>query len=170
MDLSKIKGLAPVVDRAVDVVVFQPDEPQRRAKSNFWAHFATTDTLPPDHVSLATALKFGGDRRISQWWDLPGFQDWFSNKDEFRQRVEFLADLALDELYGIIKDKEFNGSAKVAAIKMLMEMGKKLSSKSADKDQYLDEKVSQMSKEELEKFIRSRTAKLLQPEQDKDNS
>lgn len=169
MDLSKLKNLSPILDKAVDLSVFKPDEDQRRAKSNFWSFFASGDILPPADISKSVALRYGGDRRVSSWWDLEGFQDWFSNKDEFRQRIEFLADLALDELQLLIRDRQTNGSAKVAAIKLIMEAGKKVSNK-GESEKYLDDLVTKMNKQELEKFIRTRTAKLISPTSDDDES
>lgn len=158
MDLTRIRNQ---LGKATDVVSFSPTEPQRRAKSNFWSFFASGEALPPNNVDLATAVKYAGDKRVSEWWALEGFADWFSNKDEFRQRVEFLADLALDELYHLIRDPETQATAKVAAIRMIMDVGKKVSQKASTEETVVGEKITKMNKEELEAYIRDKMDKLL---------
>ena len=158
MDLTRIRNQ---LGKATDVVSFSPTEPQRRAKSNFWSFFASGEALPPTSVDLATAVKYAGDKRVSEWWALEGFADWFSNKDEFRQRVEFLADLALDELYHLIRDPETQATAKVAAIRMIMDVGKKVSQKASTEETVVGEKITKMNKEELEAYIRDKMDKLL---------
>jgi len=158
MDLTRLRNQ---LGKAADVVSFSPTEAQRRAKSNFWSFFASGEAFPPTSVDLATAVKYAGDKRVSEWWALEGFADWFSNKDEFRQRVEFLADLALDELYHLIRDPETQATAKVAAIRMIMDVGKKVSQKASTEETVVGEKITKMNKEELEAYIRDKMDKLL---------
>jgi hypothetical protein len=164
LDLSKISNISPVIDKAIDLSVFRPSEDQRRAKSNFWSFFMSGDTLPPDVISLSIAAKYGCDRRMSDWWEEEGFQDWFGNKDEFRQRIELLADLALDELQKIIRDPASGGSARVSAIKLIMEASGKISKKA---DSPSEDPLDNMSREELQKFIKTRTARLIQSDEEK---
>ena len=83
-----------------------------------------------------------------------------SNKDEFKQRIEFLADLALDQLYGMIKDPETGAASKVAAIRMIMDVGQKMAAK-APKEDPIETKIAKMSKAELEAFIKAGVAKLI---------
>jgi hypothetical protein len=157
MDLTRIRNQ---LGKATDVVSFSPTAAQRRAKSNFWSFFASCEALPPDQVDLLIATKYAGDKRISEWWALEGFADWFANKDEFRQRVEFLADLALDELYHLIRDPETQATAKVAAIRMIMDVGKKVSQKAPTEESVAGEKIASMDKKQLEEYIKSRLTRL----------
>lgn len=157
MDLTRLRNQ---LGKAADVVSFSPTEAQRRAKSNFWSFFASGEALPPTQVDLALATKYAGDKRITEWWSLEGFADWFSNKDEFRQRVEFLADLALDELYHLIRDPETQATAKVAAIRMIMDVGKKVAQKAPTEESAVGEKIASMDKKQLEEYIKSRLTKL----------
>lgn len=158
MDINKLKQ---AVTRAVDVVAFQPSDAQRRAKSNFWSFFAAGNALPPTDVDLAMASKYAGDKRIEEWWKLDGFPSWFSNKDEFRQKVEFMADVVLDEFFSMIRNPGTQATAKVAAGKVILEAAKKLNQKAPSEDAQVSEKIAKMSKEELEAYIRSRMDKLL---------
>lgn len=157
MDLTRIRNQ---LGKATDVVSFSPTEPQRRAKSNFWSFFASGEALPPTQVDLAIATKYAGDKRITEWWQLEGFAEWFANKDEFRQRVEFLADLALDELYQLIRNPETQATAKVAAIRMIMDVGKKVAQKSPSEESAVSEKIASMDKKQLEEYIKSRLTRL----------
>jgi hypothetical protein len=157
VDLTRLRNQ---LGKAVDVVSFTPTEVQRRAKSNFWSFFASGEALPPTQVDLAIATKYAGDKRITEWWQLEGFPEWFANRDEFRQRVEFLADLALDELYHLIRDPETQATAKVAAIRMIMDVGKKLSQKSPNEDDSVAGKIAEMNQKQLEEYIKSRLTKL----------
>lgn len=167
MDLTRLKSQ---LGKAGDIASFQPTEAQREAKARFWSYFASGDVLPPSDVSLAIASKYGSDKRISEWWNLQGFPEWFANKDEFRQRVEFLANLALDELYQMIRNPGTQATAKVAAIRMIMDVGKKISQKAPTEETAVSEKIASMGKDELEAYIRSMQTKLkLDEESDSDS-
>lgn len=157
MDLTKLHAS---LSKAADVVSFSPSEAQRRAKSNFWSYFASGEALPPTHVDLAIATKYAGDKRIGDWWQLEGFAEWFANKDEFRQRVEFLADLALDELYQLIRNPGTQATAKVAAIRMIMDVGKKVAQKAPNEESAAGEKIASMDKKQLEEYIKSKLTRL----------
>lgn len=153
---SKLKELSARAEKAVDLVTFSPDDAHRRARSNFWSHFSEPGSLPPDSIDLATALRYSGDSRVSEWWSLPGFQDWFSNRQDFRQKVEVLAELALDELRKLMVDPSINPSARVAALGMVLKLGKKLDSGNTSESTSGDSKIDKMNKAELEEYIRGR--------------
>jgi hypothetical protein len=157
MDINRIRQ---VLTKVQDVTEFTPTEAHRMAKSRFWSFFSSGDSLPPPTVTIDLAAKHAGDRRILDWWNLDGFSSWFSNKDDFRQRVEFLADLALDQLYVLLKSPETAAPAKVAAIRMIMDVGQKIASK-APKEESPDDKISRMTKPELEAYIKDRVTRLM---------
>lgn len=167
MNISKLKQ--KILDQAVDVVAFQASDAQKRAKSNFWSFFASGDALPPTDVDLATASRYAGDRRISEWWTLQGFPEWFANKDEFRQKVEFMAGVVLDEFFSLIRSPDTQATAKVAAGKVILEAAKKLNNKPASEESQVSDQIAKMSKDELEAFIRNRMDKLL-PDESEDGS
>lgn len=133
---------------------FLPTNPQKRAKSAFWTHFSTAGegSLTPT-PSLATALRFGQDNRIQAWWDQAGFQDWFWNRDEFRQRMEYLANLAVDELEEILLSKQVATSDKLNAIKMVMQVSQKTTPVRAEES--LPDLIGKMNRVQLEEYIRS---------------
>lgn len=153
--------VATVLELANSELTYLPTPEMRRAKGAFWARFNDNPICDPEDISLATAMRFSPDNRLSKWWALPGFRDWYRNRDEFRQRMEYLAQLALDTLETILVDPLAQGSAKVNAAKLIMEVARKMPAKS-QAEQFMDEKISQMSRPQLEEYIK-KSVKLLQP-------
>jgi hypothetical protein len=146
--------LARILDTARDVVSFQPTPEQRRARANFWAHFSEGGTLLPSRPDLAIALRFAGDRRIQQWWSLPGFQDWFLNREEFKQRVEALADMALDELESLVSSRTILPSDKLRAIELSLKYASKARTEDTE-ERLADERIGKMTRIQLEEYIRN---------------
>lgn len=139
---------------------FQPTDAHRRAKSAFWAHYFSTGSLPPTDINLATAAELSGfSTELQEWWPIEGFQEWFSNGEEFRQRVEYLSNAALDVLQEILYDRAARTSDKLQAAKMALEIAAKFP-KSTPKEQFADEAIGEMTAKELEEFI-SRKLKVL---------
>ncbi len=159
MAIDKVTAatLTRLLEATRDVVMFQPDPNQRRAKSNYWTHFAGSGTEVAPAPNLATALQFGADRRISAWWDLPGFQDWFLNRDEFRQRLEYLSAVGLDALESILTGRMSSDSDKLNAIKLIMAVSKP---GQPDSEQMADAAIGKMTRQQLQEYI-SRNMKLV---------
>lgn len=149
-----------ILELAANELTYLPTPEQRKAKSAFWARFNENPMCEPEDISLSIATRFAGDGRLSRWWSQDGFKEWFRNRDEFRQRLEYLVNLSLDRLESILADPKSNPSAQVNASKLLMEAARKMPSKHAV-EQYLDEKIAQMDKKQLEEFIRAKTPKLV---------
>lgn len=156
---SSDKILLKLLSDVADVVEFTPTQDHRRAKSNFWLSVVEQGiSLPSPDPDLATVAQFAGDRRIAQWWDIPGFQDWFLNRQEFRQRVDAMSQLALDEMERIlISTDPKTATAKVAVIRMALEASGKLAEANKSREvETTDEKIAKMTQKELEEFIRNR--------------
>lgn len=131
---------------------FSPTDAHRRAKSAFWGHFFQSGDLPPAQLDPATAARYSGFGEVVEWWNIAGFKEWFSNGEEFRQRVEYISNLALDTLHTVLQDTSARTGDKLAAAKMALEIAAKFP-KSAPKDQFADEKIAEMGRKELEEFI-----------------
>lgn len=154
--------LLSLVNESTDVLVYKPTADQRRAKSAFWSHFTGEGaTQVPTVPTLASALSLGGDRRISDWWKDQSFIDWFSNSDEFRQRLEYLTTLALDAAEDILTSKDAPAAAKVNMAKLVMEAAGK-GAKDTAKEKYADERIAQMDRMQLEEYIR-KSMRILPP-------
>lgn len=155
------KGFIRAVNEVADDLVFLPSPEQRRVKSAFWASVADNPMLDPagGTITVSQATRITGEGRLSRWWKLPGFEQWFLNKDEFRQRVEYLANLALDVAEEILLDRSAHPSARVNMTKLIVEVANKIPSRAAQKDEnrYLDAQIAKMSRDELAEFIDKNT-------------
>lgn len=159
-DSVKASILSQLSSVARDLTVFGNPLPEhRKAKATFWSYFMGNELPAPEAVDLALARRHCGDSRITNWWTYPGFEDWFCNSEEFKQRIEFLAHLALDNIEDILRDKQANSTAKINAVKLVMEIGNKLPGKQ-QQDKYADEKIAEMNKDQLEEFIRKNLRRL----------
>ncbi len=158
-----MSGIASGPASAAVHLQFRPSEAQVKAKTAFWSYFLSEASLyPPEDVDGAVAAKFASDRRVEQWWSTPEFREWFLNRDEFRQQVEFLASLALTELQQIITDESASSAARVTAIKLVMDLANKMPKKVEARELTPEEKlISEMSKEKLQEFIKTNTVKLI---------
>lgn len=134
-------------------IVFLPSPAQRKTKAAFWTVLNDNPIADKDHITMASVVHVTGDTRVHKWWGQEGFQEWFCNKDEFRQRLEYLAHLALDTVEEVLLDGEANANARMNAAKLMLEAARKMPDKNA-KEQYLDESIHKMSKKELESYIK----------------
>ena len=147
-----LKDINKILAAASTDLTFAPTPDMRRAKAAFWSRFADAPTsLSSDPVTLASAQQFGADKRLSKWWTLPGFAEWFQNKEEFRERLEYLADIALDSLEQVLTDPDSNPSAKVASAKLVLEAAAKMPKKEAETP---TTRLEAMSRTELEDYVR----------------
>lgn len=155
------------VQRAISLVtgtetgaltIFSPLPEQRKAKATFWSYFATDIDAPlPDEISVEQAVKFSLDVRVEAWWNSRDFRNWFINRDEFRQRLEYLTHLALDAAEEILGSKTASPQAKVNMAKLVIEAANKMpsrqSGKSGNSEGAIDEKLAGMDKLQLEDYI-----------------
>lgn len=146
-----LKDINKILAAAQTDLVFAPTPDMRRAKAAFWHRFADAPALDSGPVTLAAAQQIGADKRLSKWWSLPGFAEWFQNKEEFRERLEYLADIALDSLEQVLTDPDSNPSAKVASAKLVLEAASKMPKKDAEAPA---SRLETMSRGELEDYVR----------------
>lgn len=154
-----LKDINKILAAAQTDLVFAPTPDMRRAKAAFWSKFADAPMVASDSLTLASVQQVSSDRRLSKWWTLPGFAEWFQNKEEFRERLEYLADIALDSLEQVLTDPDANPSAKVASAKLVLEAASKMPKKEADAPA---SRLETMSRGELEEYVR-RNLKYLAP-------
>jgi len=158
------KALSAVIDDT-----FLPNPKQRQSKSTFWAMYAENPLFSPDSISMEEAYRVTKIPSIKRWWNLPGFKDWFLNKDEYRQRLEYLAHLALDTAEEILLDRDTQASARVNMAKLIIEAANKMPNKYA-KQQYLDETISKMEPKQLEEYISRMTQSFIEGPKGNDES
>lgn len=121
------------LDTLLGEISFSPSAEQRQCKAAFWARLEENPICSPDSVTLAAASQLTGEGQLSRWWSIAGFSDWFANKNEFRERIEYLAGRSLDIAEEIIEDVNANPSARVNMIKLIMEVAQKMPGKGGTK-------------------------------------
>lgn len=108
---------------------------------------------PTEGITEPLVAQFVHDTRLPAWWSIPGFQQWFTNNQEFTQRVGFIADLALDEMENIIRSNLVTAQVKTPLIKLAMEMAGKIPKNRAQDTESEEDVISKMSRAELEEYI-----------------
>lgn len=153
------------IEVMVNDLTYMPSHEQRKLKSAFWMRWNDNPLADARDITLAQVDRVVPDSRTARWWSQPGFREWFLNHEEFRERVESMTHLALDTLMTIlVTDDPKMSSARVNAAKLLLEIGKKLPSRTAGPDKFVDAKIGEMSKQQLDAYISSRTtAKIAAP-------
>lgn len=160
-----LNNLTRVLAAAAQDVTFLPTPDMRRAKAAFWASLADHPLGDGNEVfTLAAAKELGADSRLSRWWAVPGFADWWQNKQEFKQRLEYLAQLSLDSLEEVLSNPDASSAAKINAAKLVMEAANKMPKKTQTEDN-LEAKIASMSRGELEDFVRARVKYLTPPDE-----
>lgn len=150
-----------ILDRVRDTVSFVPNNEQKRARSNFWIAVGELGIDIPQQVGLPVVLQHAGDKRVAEWWVLPGFQDWFLNREDFRQRVDFLSSMALDELEKTLQNPAASPKDKILVAKMLLdERNRRVAASDGADASLLGERLQKMSRAELDTYIRTRVQKL----------
>lgn len=136
-------------------LVFFPEKDHQRLKAQFWARFESSPFADAASISLSTVQEKVSDPRLRNYWALPGFKEWFLNKDEARERLEYLFSKALDAAEVVLEDldpKSF--SAKVNLIKLLAELTGRLQTRGGGKDEkFSDSAINDMSEAELKKWL-----------------
>lgn len=155
-------GKRTTIDTAqvIESVVFTPSPIQRKAKAAFWYKWNEHPFGDPADITAHTASDYAGYSQVREWWADSRFKEWFLNRDEFRQRVEYLANLALDTAEEILLDPDASAGARVSMVKLAAELASKMPQKGF-REMLLDESIQKMNKEELEKFILDNTKRLV---------
>ena len=149
------KSTEKAINAAIADITFLPNPEHRKVKAAFWASYADNPLADSGQITLALAQQITSENRLKRWWSIPGFSDWFSNKDEFRQRLEYLANLGLDTIEEILLDPEANANARMNAAKLMLEAASKMPNK-WNQEKFLDEQIQKMGARELEAWLKKR--------------
>jgi len=78
--------------------------------------------IDPKTISMTLAMRLTGVQTLNHWWQQPGFQAWFLNKEETKQKIKYLTDKALETAVQILDDPDpRTANAKVAILRTLMQ-------------------------------------------------
>ena len=152
------KSVEKTLQNIVSDIVFMPESSMIPVKIKFWHKFSQVALADPDNVTREMAAQYSNDNRVTRWWSRPGFKEWFLNEDEFKQNLEELAYKALGALNDILMDPDAQAGARVNAAKLVLEAASKMPKK-YEKESYKDEKIQEMTKEQLDEYISKRALK-----------
>ena len=145
-----LKDINKILAAAQTDLIFAPTPDMRRVKAAFWSKTRDNPHLVDSASTLTSIQQTVTDKRLTKWWSLPGFQAWFQNGEEYRERMEYLADLALDALEQILTDPDANASAKVTSAKLVLEATSKMPTKGEEAPA---SRLEAMSRAELEAYV-----------------
>lgn len=160
MSDKTVKNISKALGDALDDITFEPNPEMRKLKATFWTQYSTNPMMSKDKVTMAAIQEATNDTRIRSWWAIDGFKDWFCNKDEWRQKQEYLAGLAQDCAEKILLDPRANPNAKVALIKFITESVGKAEARIRE-TKMLDAQVHDMSPEQLQEFLMKNGVRLI---------
>lgn len=145
-----------ITSNSVEVVqdlIFEPSPEQRMLKARFWTRYADTPLADCNKINQTFVANLTGNSTVARWWNMPGFADWFLNKDEWREKIEYLARLSLDAAEAILMDDNpKTASARVNLIKSINELANKLPARVKERV-VLDKVVADATEEQLDDII-----------------
>lgn len=146
--------------------VFSASASQRRCKASFWARYLSSPTTPsPGDVSLAFAQEITGSAGLKKWWSEPGFRNWFLNRDEAREQMEYLFDRSLEVAEDLLNSDTAKPGEKVALIKFLAELAGKMPKQSNITEKFADDDISKMDENQLKAYLTKKGVLLGKSEQ-----
>lgn len=136
-----------------DKVIFSPTARQRQVKAKFWTRFQPGPFSQPGSLSMAEVQRITGASSLKEWWPKPGFQEWFMNREESREKLEYLFMKALDTAEELLDDPNAQASAKVNMIKVIAGLADKYPSKQQEK--FSDDDINRMDEKQLKAYLES---------------
>jgi len=154
MTKSKEAVAVEKLQEIIEATTFVPTEVQAKVKAKMLGLVMDNPIYSLEDLTLDGAIDLTKDKRLEKWWNLDGFQDWFKNKNEFKQKNEYLISLAQDAMERILTSTNPKmAGAQVNAFKALIEVADKLPAKKGEL-KYKDETINRMDPLQLEDFIR----------------
>ena len=147
IEQSEEKSLSDLADK----VIFTPTKRQRQVKAKFWSRFQPGPFANPDTLSMADVMAITRASSLKEWWSKDGFKEWFMNREEAREKLEYLFMKALDTAEDIMDDPAAQASAKVNAIKVVAELANKFPSKQVEK--FADDEINKMDEKQLRVYL-----------------
>lgn len=160
------KQISEKIVELSETVIFTPTPAQKKLKAKFWARYIPSPLSDPKQLTLSEAVQVTEDNKLSKLWAQPGFQSWFANRDENRERLEYLFTLALDTAEDLLLSETTQASAKVNMIKVLAELANKFPNK-FQQEKFVDDEINRMSELQLKAWLERRGVSLAAAQQPK---
>ena len=131
---------------------FIPTNAMIRRRGEFWRKCSNPDV--DSDTELKQVIELGASSIITRWWSIPGFREWFLNKDWNKHEAEALLQAAMKRVADILRDEEdtgllINAAKEARAIYAQMHV--------QVEEKFADSQVAEMSKDELAEYIRRNT-------------
>lgn len=133
--------------------IFEPSQMMRKIKARFWSRFQPGPFNDKENISAADIMETTKSAKIKEWWSEPGFRNWFMNRQEEKETLNYLFNKSLSTLERILDNPEANANAQINAIKILAEMNGFLVKGGNQQPKFADEQLNQMSAKELETML-----------------
>lgn len=139
-------------------LIYTPTTSERKLKAKFWAKAAENPLISlgeGQSVTLEQVRKMaGGGAKLEKAWANTAFRNWFLDIEDGKAKLEYLFDLGLDAIEGLLlSDDPKTSSAKVNALKLLADLTGKL--KKADNSNGLQKAIASADKASLEALFES---------------
>ena len=144
------------LEELVTDLVYSPSTAQRKVKAKYWNR-ANATLFTDQGPELAQVQRIVRDKRLEKWWADPSFVNWFQNNEEFRDKMESNAQLAVEIIEQIMLNGE-KDSDRLNAAKLSIEAANRMPKR--DVVQFADAKINQMDAKQLEAFIEANAPKL----------
>jgi hypothetical protein len=139
------------LENILDNSIFIPTEQQRQMRVQFWIKYNKLPYADPTKVDLATVKRYVKSPKLDEWWTEEGFAAWFTNNNEYLERLEVMVEHALTTLTNAMLDGTTPVASKITAAKLVLEAAGRMGKKGANASE--DEKLDDMTEEELRKYI-----------------
>lgn len=111
-----------------------------------------------ENITDADIIKLCGSNKLNEWLAEPGFRDWLLDNNEYADRLEYLNNLALDRIEGILLGDSSDKDALNAA-KLLMEASGRMAAHK-QKQEFADKAIQSMSEDQLRKYLEGKGVKV----------
>lgn len=93
-------------------------------------------------------------KKLDEWWQDANFTSWFLNDEEFRERLEYICDVALDHFATMVSlMPEMNAGDALKTAKLAFELADKMPKKKMEHT-VSDNKIAQMNEAELREYVK----------------
>lgn len=161
-DTTQIENAATAHE--AQIADFEPTDAMLRAKTNFWN---AAGGMEATAVNMTVAIQLSGTTSVRNWWGQPGFKEWFTGRNEWRNRVEYLAMRGLDVAEQLLHDRRTTPASKVQLIKLFAELADKMPSKTKEV-KFIDAGVANMDEKQLDAFIKKHSQLVASTEETND--
>jgi hypothetical protein len=138
----------------MEELLYRPTDSDRRLKAKLLTSLEDNPLLDIDTITPHQVRHLIKSDAFSVKWTKPGFKEWLLNKQEHKEKLEYLFSLALGAAEEILLNTDPKAqSARVNMIKLVAELSRKMPSKDSDGTGGLAKAITQMDKAQLELLL-----------------